>query len=102
METLLYISEGGIITPVETVGYALLITLLAFRGANESCLINTFSFACYWGFKGLLEPLARGQGIPGGMLVVYFIAGIAIFVSMNFYYFNRDRNPVTGPMEHEA
>ena len=92
MDMLLYISEGGIITPVETVGYALIITLLAFRGANESCLVNTFSFACYWGFKGFLESLANGPDVLESMLSVYFIAGLAIFASMNFYYFTRDRD----------
>jgi len=93
MDALQYISEGGIITPGETIVYVLIVTLIALVGSNESCLVNSFSFVCYWGFKGLLRTLGTAQGQPEMMLLLYFVSGIAIFVLVNLYYFRRDQVP---------
>lgn len=92
METLRYISEGGVITPGETIVYVLIITLIALIGSNESCLINSFSFACYWGFKGLLQAPAAARGMSESMVILYFVSGVAMFVIVNLYYLRRDRH----------
>ncbi len=93
METLSYISAGSVITPGETNCYVLLMTVFAFVGLSKSCLVNSFSFSCYWGFKGLLQSLSVTEPFPESTLILYCISGVAIFVLVNLYYFDRDRIP---------
>jgi len=98
MDALRYISEGGVITPGETMVYVLIVTLIALVGSNESCLVNSFSFVCYWGFKGLLRSLGSAESGPELIVVLYFVSGVAIFVLVNLYYLQRDRLPRKGPV----
>ena len=42
--------SGSIVTPLEAVFYTLLVTFFTLMRLAESCLVNTFSFAYYWGF----------------------------------------------------
>ena len=91
METLSYISAGNVITPGETICYVLLMTVFALVGLSESCLVNSFSFSCYWGFKGLLQSISAAEPFPESTLILYTISGVAVFALVILYYFNRGR-----------
>lgn len=91
MELAGLIVDGCLITPWEAILYAVVITLLAFNGMHESCLVNTFSFSYYWGFKSLIETLALTDSRSQVFIAFYVIFGFSIFGLLNFHYFKKQR-----------
>ena len=71
--------DGCLITPLEVVFYALIVTVLALMRLSESCLINTFSFAYYWGFKSLLQSVPVTSTTSDHTIILYAVSGLMIF-----------------------
>ncbi|MBI2997194.1 MAG: hypothetical protein HYY46_01845 [Deltaproteobacteria bacterium] len=91
MELARLVADGCLITPWEAILYAVVITLLAFNGMRESCLVNTFSFSYYWGFKSLIETLAITDSRSQVFIAFYVIFGFSMFGLVNFHYFKKQR-----------
>lgn len=76
------ITNGTYFVPSwEVVFYAAIVTAYAFLGRPRSCLINTFAFSFYWGFKHLL-PMASSQA----PLLIYAVSGMAIYVMVTLSF----------------
>jgi hypothetical protein len=70
----------------EVLFYAVVITAYAFLGRPRSCLINTFAFSLYWGFKHLL-PLTSSQA----PLLIYAVSGIAVYLIVTLSFLEMRR-----------
>lgn len=86
------IFSGCLVTPLETIWYALLIGLLSLLHLNQSCLVNTFSFSFYWGLKEIMRSYSVFGRSEDSLLALYFVSGIVIFLVLNFYYWRSDTN----------
>lgn len=62
------------VLPWDVVFYIAVVTAYAFLGRPRSCLINTFAFSFYWGFKHLL-PLTSSQA----PLLIYALSGMVVY-----------------------
>ncbi len=78
---------GSIVTPLEVVFYTLLVSFFTLMRLAESCLVNTFSFAYYWGFKSLLSTLSTSSVVSDNTIVIYAVSGLTIFVLLHLSYF---------------
>ncbi len=81
--------SGSIVTPLETVFYMLLVTFFTLMRLAESCLVNTFSFAYYWGFKSLLSTLSTSSIVAENTIVIYTVSGLIIFGLLHLSYFRK-------------
>ncbi len=81
--------SGSIVTPLEAVFYTLLVTFFTLMRLAESCLVNTFSFAYYWGFKSLLSTLSTSSIVSGNTIVIYTVSGLIIFGLLHVSYFRK-------------
>jgi len=81
--------SGSIVTPLEVVFYTLLVTFFTLMRLAESCLVNTFSFAYYWGFKSLLSTLSTSTLTSDNTIVIYAVSGLTIFVLLHMSYFRK-------------
>ena len=81
--------SGSIVTPLEAVFYTLLVTIFTLMRLAESCLVNTFSFAYYWGFKSLLSTLSTSTVVSDNTIVLYAVSGLTIFVLLHLSYFRK-------------
>jgi hypothetical protein len=86
-ETFNFLNGVLVITHWEAVAYALLIALLALFRLTDSCLLNTFSFAFYWGFKGLLAISPAADAWTGTAVVVYAASGLIMLILVQFAYY---------------
>ena len=92
METIEHILAGCLVTPGEAISYAVIVSILSVLHLSESCLINTFTFSFYWGFKSLLGFFSLSDGVAvTGTILVYVISGLAIFGLVNLYYLRERR-----------
>ncbi len=82
--------SGSIVTPLETVFYTLLVTFFTLMRLAESCLVNTFSFAYYWGFKSLLSTLSTSSVVAENTIVIYTVSGLVIFGLLHFSYLRKN------------
>ncbi len=82
--------SGSIVTPLEAVFYTLLVTFFTLMRLAESCLVNTFSFAYYWGFKSLLSTLSTSSVVSENTIVLYTVSGLMIFGLLHLSYFRND------------
>lgn len=78
--------DGCLITPLEVVFYTLIVTVLSLMRLSESCLINTFSFAYYWGFKSLLQNISVTSATSDHTIILYSVSGLMIFVLLHLSY----------------
>ena len=81
---------GSIVTPLEAVFYTLLVTFFTLMRLAESCLVNTFSFAYYWGFKSLLSTLSTSSVVSENTIVLYTVSGLFIFGLLHFSYLKKN------------
>ena len=81
--------SGSIVTPLEAVFYTLLVTIFTLMRLAESCLVNTFSFAYYWGFKSLLSTLSTSSVVLDNTIVIYAVSGLTIFALLHLSYFRK-------------
>ncbi|MCH6544903.1 MAG: hypothetical protein IH796_02775 [Deltaproteobacteria bacterium] len=81
--------SGSIVTPLETVCYMLLVTFFTLMRLAESCLVNTFSFAYYWGFKSLLSTLSTSSVVSENTIVIYTVSGLVIFGLLHLSYLRK-------------
>jgi len=81
--------SGSIVTPLEAVFYTLLVTFFTLMRLAESCLVNTFSFAYYWGFKSLLSTLSPSSVVADNTIVIYAVSGLTIFVLLHLSYYRK-------------
>lgn len=84
-----YINGLIVISPWEAMLYTVVVTLLTLLRLNESCLINTFSFSFYWGFKNLIDVVSFPSPEANMVLSVYLVSGLAIFSLLHLYYLRR-------------
>ena len=82
--------SGSIVTPLEAVFYTLLVTFFTLMRLAESCLVNTFSFAYYWGFKSLLSTLSTSSIVSENTIVMYTVSGLIIFGLLHVSYFRKN------------
>jgi len=82
-------SDGSIVTPLEAVFYTLLVTFFTLMRMAESCLVNTFSFAYYWGFKSLLSTLSTSSVISDNTIIIYTVSGLLIFGLLHLSYLRK-------------
>src|SRR3989304_6704070 len=66
----------------EVIFYAAVITMYAFSGRSMSCLINTFAFTFYWGFKSLLPATFAPDGFGHMFLFVYVLSGLTLYATI--------------------
>lgn len=85
-EQLYSVLNGLVIAHWEVVAYTAVVALLAFLHLNESCLVNTFSFTFYWGFKGLLADSPTLSALNDASIVIYVVSGFAVFVLVQIAY----------------
>lgn len=79
IETLRNLGNGHFIIPVwEVVFYVLVITIYALMDRPRSCLINTYAFTFYWGFRSLL-PKTLTADISQAALLMYIVCGLAVY-----------------------
>lgn len=81
--------SGNIVTPLEAVFYVSLVTFFTLMRLAESCLVNTFSFAYYWGFKSLLSTLSTSSIVSENTIVIYAVSGLVIFGLLHLSYFRK-------------
>lgn len=77
-ENLNDILESLLIAPWEAIFYGLLAIIYIFMSLYKSCLIVSFVFISYWGFKNLLQILSLSEGTSDGFIILYVISGLAI------------------------
>ncbi len=86
--------DGCLIAPLEVIFYTFIVTVLALMRLSESCLINTFSFAYYWGFKSLLQNISATSSSSDHTIIIYSISGLMIFCLLHLSYLRqRQVNP---------
>ena len=85
----LFVNGWPVVSTVETLFYMFTVTLLTLLRLNESCLVNTFSFAFYWGFKDLLKGVPIPDGATNTVFVTYLVSGLAVFALIQLYYLRR-------------
>ena len=83
--------DGCLITPLEVVFYTLLVTVLSLMRLSESCLINTFSFAYYWGFKSLLQSISVTSATSDHTIILYSVSGLMIFALLHLSYLRKQQ-----------
>ena len=80
VETLQNLANSHFVIPVwEVVFYVAVITLYALMGKPGSCLINTYAFTFYWGFKSLLPGVFTANGFSQMTLTTYIVCGLGIY-----------------------
>ena len=91
METLGLIFEGCLVTPLEAIFYVSIVTIFSLMRLPESCLINTFSFAYYWGFKSLLISVSASSTNSDQTILLYSVSGLMIFALVHISYIKREQ-----------
>lgn len=66
--------------------YTVVVTAYAFLGRSRSCLINTFAFSLYWGFKHML-PLISSPA----PLLIYAVSGMAVYAIVTLAFLEMRR-----------
>lgn len=83
------INGWPVISTWETLFYMLTVSLFTLLRLDESCLVNTFSFAWYWGFKNLLKDVPIPDGYTNAAIMAYLVCGWAVFGLIQLYYLRR-------------
>lgn len=74
-----YANGGFGIAAWEMIFYVAVMALYALTGRARSCLINSFAFTFYWGFKYLLPVAFSANGLSQTAFLTYVLCGLAIY-----------------------
>ncbi len=78
IENLSEVLDSMLIAPWEVIFFGILASAYILMGLYKSCLIVTFTFTSYWGFKNLLNTLTLSEGTSDGLIILYVLSGLAI------------------------
>ncbi len=78
IENLSEVLDSMLIAPCEVIFFGILASAYILMGLYKSCLIVTFTFTSYWGFKNLLNTLTLSEGTSDGLIILYVLSGLAI------------------------
>ena len=92
--------DGCLVTPLEAIFYIALVTILSLMRLSESCLVNTFSFVYYWGFKSLLKTISVASAASDQTILLYFVSGLMVFTLLHLSYMRRKRSSDSSPTLH--
>jgi len=86
MDMLTPFFEGCLVTPMEAIFYIAIVTVMTLMRLCESCLVNTFTFAYYWGFKSLLQTISVANADSDHTILLYFVSGLMVFTLLHLSY----------------